>query len=84
MTTTASQITVNTSPVLIVSSGSQYQEITIHATGTIYLGGSTVTTSNGYRMDNGDKITFTLAPNLDFYAVSNAGSSTTYVLVTLL
>ena len=48
--------------------------------GVVYVGDAGVTTSNGLRLDNGDKITFSthLGP---MYAVAASGTVTLYVAV---
>ena len=85
MSTVASQVTVADTAAILIVKAPQYQEVNVHVTGTIYLGGSTVSNTTGYKMDNGDKVNFTLAPNTDLYAVSAAGSTpTAYLVVTLL
>lgn len=84
MTTLATQITATTTPSIVVNKATQYQEITLHSTATVYLGGSDVTSSNGFKMDNGDKFNFTIAPNTDLYCVANSGTPTIFVIATVL
>lgn len=84
MTTTSNQITVTTTAAILVPQATQYQEVTVHSTATVYVGGSTVSTTNGFKIDNGDKLKFTIAPNTDLYAVANSGTSVVYTLATVL
>ena len=73
--------TINSTPVLIVPALPQYQEVNLHATAGVFLGGSTVTTSTGYLLDKDVNFQFTLEPNQAYYAVA-AVTSTLYVLAT--
>ena len=76
----SSQINVTTTATLLVADSIQAEEVHIHATNTIYVGGSDVTTSNGLKMDNGDKITFNVH-NGSIYAIAATGTANTQVLV---
>lgn len=76
----AKQTTVTTTPTLIYS-GDGATTIYLHcALGATHIGGSDVTTSTGYLMDNGDKITFQTHMD-DVYAVVQSGTSIIYSLV---
>jgi hypothetical protein len=46
----------------------------------VYLGGSDVTSSTGYEMDNGDKLTINNHES-PIYAIAGTGSGTMQVLV---
>lgn len=76
----SSQVSVTTSATLLVADTIQAEEVHLHATNTIYVGGADVTTSNGLKMDNGDKITFN-THNGSLYAVTATGTATVYCLV---
>ena len=84
MTTTNSQVSVDGTPVVLVPAASQYQEVHLHTSSILYIGDSTVSTSTGLRLDNGDKLTFTIAPNYSLYGITASGSQTVYVLATVL
>tara|TARA_R110000822_G_scaffold96528_2_gene219695 strand:+ start:1758 stop:2012 length:255 start_codon:yes stop_codon:yes gene_type:complete len=57
------------------------QSVYLHsASGTLYIGGANLTTANGYRMDNGDKLTIMVGDNEDLYAITTSGTATLYVL----
>ena len=81
---TSSQPTIGTSPVLIAQSKGSPIQIQLHTTASVYFGSADVTTSTGFRLDNGDKAVITLADSDSLYAVQNSGTSTLYVLTTIL
>lgn len=79
------QVTVTTTPVLLDSTNGTPHQVHLHcASGAVYIDGAGVTSSTGYRMDNGDKLTLTMTTNEKLYAVTSSGTSTVYVLVTIL
>ena len=61
-------------------------EVHLHcASGSVYLGDSTVTTATGFKFDNGDKETFTVPDGSAIYGICNGGTtSTVYVLTAVL
>jgi hypothetical protein len=75
----SAQVTVTTSPTLLVAGDAQAEQVNLHAKHTIYLGGADVTTSTGYQMDNGDKVVLQNHES-PIYAIS-ASSGTCQVLV---
>ena len=50
------------------------------ASGTLYIGGADLTTANGYRLDNGDKISVLIGDHEALYAITSSGTATLYVL----
>lgn len=79
MAVSSAQYTVTTTPTKIYL-GDGATTVHIHsATGQCYLGDSDVTTSTGFRIDNGDKLTLDTHESA-VWAVS-AGSNTIYTLV---
>lgn len=80
----SSQPTIGTTPILIAQSKGSPIQVQLHTTAIVYFGGADVTVSNGFRLDNGNQATFTLADSDVLYAVQNSGSSTLYVLTTTL
>jgi hypothetical protein len=81
----SAQVSVTTSPVRIAKSNGSPLEIKLHcASGALYLDGSTVTSSTGYKMDNGQLITVTLADNDELWAVTSSGTATLYTLTSVL
>ena len=80
----SAQVAVNSTPTRIAKSNGSPLEVHLHcAAGAVFLDGSTVSTSTGYKLDNGQMITVTLADNDELWAVANT-SSTLYVLTTVL
>lgn len=77
----SAQITVTTSPTLLVAADMQAEEVHLHSsTGQCFLGTSDVTITTGYRMDNGDKLTFQNHETA-IYAITATGTNTMNVLV---
>jgi hypothetical protein len=78
------QVAVNSTPVRIAKTNGTPNEVHLHcAAGAVYLDSAGVTTSNGYKLDNGQMITITLTTNEELWAVA-ANTSTLYVLTTVL
>ena len=78
------QVSVNSTPVLLAKTNGTPFEVHLHcATGAVYLDSAGVTTSNGYKLDNGQTMTITLTTNEELWAVAQS-SSTLYVLTTVL
>lgn len=81
MAISSAQITVTTTPTLLVAADLQAEQVYLHSsTGQCFIGASDVTTSTGYRMDNGDKLTL-MNHETALYAVTAAGTNTMFVLV---
>ena len=81
MPISSSQTSVTTAATLLVSSDAVAEGVYLHSSsGTIYLGGSDVTSSNGYKMDNGDKLTINNHES-PIYGITSAGTATMGVLV---
>ena len=68
--------TITTTRQLIVPVDGSAQEVLLHSSGgTVYVGGSDVTSDNGYKMDVGDKETFIVHPGDEIYAITSSGST---------
>ena len=81
MAISTSQFTIGTTATLIVADNVQAEEVHLHTSGgLLYIGDAGVTTSNGLRLDSGDKITFNTHVGA-MYAVTNTGSTTVYIAV---
>ena len=77
----SANITVTTSPTLLVEGDSSAESVYLHSSsGTLYLGGSAVTSGTGYRMDNGDKLTINNSES-PIYAITSSGTSSISMLV---
>ena len=82
MGVSSAQFTVTTAPVKIVSADIAAEMVYIHSeTAIAYLGDSTVSSSNGYKLDVNDKISLT---NLEgeIWAVSSVSSSISVLIIT--
>jgi len=77
----STQVTITSTASVIVSANS-YRNIYLHnlGGGAIYLGGSNVTTSNGYKLDNGEKLSLIIGDTEALYGVAASGTHTLAVL----
>ena len=50
------------------------------ASGALYIGGADLSLANGYRLDNGDKLTLRVGDHSALYAMTSSGTATLYVL----
>ena len=73
--------TVTTTAAIVVSADIADQTVWLHSSsGTLYIGGSDLTVANGYRLDNGDKITINVGDHEALYAITSSGTANLYVL----
>ena len=73
--------TVSTTASIVVPANIAYQSVYVHsASGTLYIGGADLTTANGYKLDNGDKLTIMVGDQEALYAITSSGTATLYVL----
>ena len=79
MAITSQQLQVGTTPTL-VQLGDGATSVYLHCMGIMYLGNSTVTTSTGYKMDTGDKLTVE-THETSLYAIVSSGTTELDVLV---
>jgi hypothetical protein len=79
---TNKQVTVTTTSQSIVSVDNVTQHVFLHAKHATYIGDEGVTSSNGYLMDNDDKLDVILNAGEVLYAVAGTGSGTLHVLIT--
>ena len=76
-----SQKTVTTTASVVVPSMIGDQSVYLHSSsGTLYIGGADLTTANGYRMDNGDKLTIMVGDHEALYAITTSGTANLYVM----
>lgn len=81
MPISSSQTSVTTAATLLVSGDAVAEGVYLHSSsGIIYLGGSDVTSSTGYKMDNGDKLTIHNHES-PIYGITSSGTATMNVLV---
>jgi hypothetical protein len=78
----SAQVEVGTTATIIAPAANSYQNVYIHnlGGGAVYLGGSDVTTGNGYKLDNGDKLSVIIGDREALYAVSLSGTHTVGIL----
>ena len=78
----SAQISVGTTATLLVAANIMDQTVQLHnlGGGAVYLGDANVTTSNGYKMDNTDKLQIPVGDNEDLYAITASGTQTVAVL----
>jgi len=78
------EVSVTTSPTLVVPAWIGWREIMVHAigNGTVYLGASNVTTSTGFYLDKAAGVLrIQLPPNETIYGIVSTGTQTVSVLV---
>jgi len=74
------QVTVTTAATALVDATQEAEMVYLHSSsGTCYVGNSDVTSSTGYKMDNGDKITLENKAN-GIWAITATGSVTMQVM----
>ncbi len=78
----SAQVTVNATATVIVAETAFDQTVYLHNSGggVVYLGAANVTTANGYKLDNGDKITIGVGDHEALYAVTASGTNVVSVL----
>ena len=70
------QVTITTSPTLIVGIGTTFREVHLHgASGAFYIGGDNVTDSTGFKIDNNEKIVLQMTPTEKLYGITSAGTA---------
>ncbi len=75
------QVSVTTTRTLVVPELIGDQSVYLHSSsGTLYIGGPDVTTANGYRMDNADKLTIMVGDHEALYAITSSGTANLFVM----
>jgi hypothetical protein len=78
---TSSQVTVTTTATLLVAATGFDQTVWLHNSGGVmYIGASNVTTANGYKLDNDDKMELPVGDNEGLYGIVASGTNTVFVL----
>jgi hypothetical protein len=73
--------TVTTTAAVVVPQSIFHQTVWLHSSsGTLYIGGDDLTVANGYKLDNGDKITINVGDYQALYAITSSGTANLYVL----
>ncbi len=78
----SAQVTVGVTATVLVAANIADQTAYLHnlGGGAVYLGDANVTTANGYKMDNGDKLTLLVGDHEGLYAVTASGTNVIGVL----
>jgi hypothetical protein len=78
----SAQVSVNATATVIVAETAFDQTVYLHNSGggVVYLGAANVSTANGYKLDNGDKITIGVGDHEALYAVTASGTNVVSVL----
>ena len=75
------QVSVTTTKTLVVPELIGDQSVYLHSSsGTLYIGGADLTTANGYRLDNGDKLTIMVGDHEALYAITASGTANLFVM----
>ncbi len=79
---TSAQVTVGTTATLLVAANIMDQTVLLHhlGGGAVYLGDANVTTSNGYKLDNGDKLQVPVGDHEGLYGIAASDTHTIAVL----
>jgi hypothetical protein len=78
---TSRQVTITTTPTIIVPANIADQTALLHASNdALFIGGSDLTTANGYLVDHKDKLTIHVGDHECLYGVVSSGTNTVSVL----
>ena len=79
---TSAQVTVTTTATLLVAANIADQTVWLHNQGgaAVYLGDANVTTDNGYKLDNGDKMQLPVGDHEGLYGITASNSHIVAVL----
>lgn len=78
----SAQVSVGSTATVLVAATAFDQSVNLHNSGggIVYLGGADVTTTNGYKLDNGDKMALTVGDHEALYGVTASGTNVVCVL----
>jgi hypothetical protein len=75
------QITVTTTAAVVVPALIGDQSVYLHSSsGSLFIGGPDLTTANGYKLDNGDKLTIMVGDHEALYAITSSGTANLFVM----
>lgn len=79
----SAQISVGTTATVLVAATAFDQSVYLHNSGggIVYLGGSNVSTTNGYKLDNGEKLSIMVGDHEALYGVTASGTNVVGVLI---
>jgi hypothetical protein len=82
MATTNGKIAVTTTAIKLVELDNVTQYVHLHSKGATYLGNAGVTTTNGFLLDNGDKLVITVPQGCELWIVGSGSAFDLYYLTT--
>jgi len=79
---TSTQISVGSTPTVLAAATNFDQTVWLHNSGggVVYIGAANVSTTNGYKLDNGDKMELPVGDHEALYGVTASGTNTVCVL----
>jgi hypothetical protein len=79
---TSAQVSVGVTATVLVAANIMDQTVWLHNSGggIVYIGGPNVSTTNGYKLDNNDKMQLPVGDNEGLYGVTASGTNTVGVL----
>ena len=80
---TSAQVSIGATATVIVPATAFDQSVYLHNSGggIVYLGGSNVSTTNGYKLDNGEKLSIMVGDHEALYGVTASGTNVVGVLI---
>ena len=79
---TSAQVSVNSTPTILAAATGFDQTVWLHNSGggVVYIGAANVSTTNGYKLDNGDKMELPVGDHEALYGVTASGTNIVCVL----
>jgi hypothetical protein len=79
---TSTQVIVGTTATVLAAATNFDQTVWLHNSGggVVYIGAANVSTANGYKLDNGDKMELPVGDHEALYGVTASGTNTVCVL----
>jgi hypothetical protein len=79
---TSTQVIVGTTATILAAATNFDQTVWLHNSGggVVYIGAADVSTANGYKLDNGDKMELPVGDHEALYGVTASGTNTVCVL----
>jgi hypothetical protein len=82
MAIVTSQVAVTTTRVKVIDVDNVSRHVRLHCeSGTVYVGNAGVTSSNGLKLDNNDKLTLDLQDGEELWAITATGSTNVSILI---
>lgn len=82
MATTNGKIAVTTTATKLVDLDNVTQYVHLHSKGATYIGNAGVTSTDGFLLDNGDKLVMTVPQGCELWVIAPTGSHDLYYLTT--